>query len=395
MDIRECRYGYIIKKKSLLPSKLTQIKKDLTLQPSFIQGYGFKPAPVVVYLETKSEIKLPKIYAEKEVLSGCKFTKFDFKLQNENCNLKFNGSLRDEQVNVTELVIEKLKKTGRALLVGRPGFGKTACGLYVVSRLKCKTLIVVHKEFLMEQWKSRIAQFIPSAKVDIIRGTVLPDGNSDITIGMLQSISMKDYDRRIFENYNTIIFDEVHHLGAFKFSQAFPKVSGRFTLGLSATPTRQDGLTSILDFNFGDFITTTNETIYNEKTIIKVLTNKTEYIERKIRFGGINFQDLISQLVTDKLRNEMIINEIEKLLKLKYSVLVLSDRREHTVFLNDTLNKSGVKSGLYIGGMKKSERSQSEECNVICGTYNMVSEGFDLPKLNALVMCCPKKMLYK
>jgi superfamily II DNA or RNA helicase len=209
---------------------------------------------------------------------------------------------------------------------------------------------------------------------------------------MLQSISKKDYPKELFTDYLTVIFDEIHHLGAQVFSQALPKVSSRYTLGLSATPTRQDGMSSILTFNFGEFIKTETENKYNDKTFVKMIHNKNEYIERKIRFGGINFQDLISQLTVDKSRNNSIISEVTEQYNLgKSGILVLSDRRDHIQAINTKLQALNMSSGLYIGGMKNKDRNKSEECRIVCGTYSMVAEGFDLPKLNVLIMCTPKK----
>jgi len=70
-------------------------------------------------------------------------------------------------------------------------------------------------------------------------------------------------------------------------------------------------------------------------------------------------------------------------------VIVLSDRRQH---LEDMQNKIGDRysTGLYLGGMKNADLEESKEKQIILGTYNMVSEGFDLPKLDTLVLATSK-----
>jgi superfamily II DNA or RNA helicase len=57
--------------------------------------------------------------------------------------------------------------------------------LNILSKLKKKTLIIVHKEFLLNQWVERIEQFIPSAKIGVIRQNICDIENKDIVIGML------------------------------------------------------------------------------------------------------------------------------------------------------------------------------------------------------------------
>ena len=94
------------------------------------------------------------------------------------------------------------------------GYGKTVIGLYLASKLGVKTLVVVHKEFLVNQWKERIKQFLPYARIGKIQGSKIFVEGYDIVIGMLQSISMKEYPESTFKDFGFVIYDECHHLGA-------------------------------------------------------------------------------------------------------------------------------------------------------------------------------------
>ena len=73
----------------------------------------------------------------------------------------------------------------------RCGGGKTVLALHIASVLQKKTIVLVHKDFLMTQWRDRILQFLPDAKVGKIQSNVINTKDKDIVIGMLQSISMK------------------------------------------------------------------------------------------------------------------------------------------------------------------------------------------------------------
>ena len=46
-----------------------------------------------------------------------------------------------------------------------------------------KTLIIVHKGFLLNQWIERIKQFVPNAKIGEIRGKTFDIEDKDIVIG--------------------------------------------------------------------------------------------------------------------------------------------------------------------------------------------------------------------
>jgi superfamily II DNA or RNA helicase len=87
-------------------------------------------------------------------------------------------------------------------------FGKTVQALYILHKLAGKTLIIVHKDFLLNQWKERIEQFLPNAKIGIIKQDIVEIDDKDIIIGMLQSISMKDYSLNTFDSIRTVIVDE-------------------------------------------------------------------------------------------------------------------------------------------------------------------------------------------
>ena len=91
-----------------------------------------------------------------------------------------------------------------------------------------------------------------NAKVGIIQQDKVDIEGKDIVLGMLHSISMKDYDPSIFSSFGTVVVDEVHHIAARVFSNALPKVSSKFMIGLSATPNRKDGLSKVFEWFIGD-----------------------------------------------------------------------------------------------------------------------------------------------
>ena len=86
----------------------------------------------------------------------------------------------------------------------------------------------------MNQWKERIKQFLPDARIGIIQQKKKQVKDKDIVIGMVHSISMKDdYEKELFDSFGLCIYDEIHLMATKVFSKAFMKVCTRVNLGLS------------------------------------------------------------------------------------------------------------------------------------------------------------------
>ena len=240
--------GYTIYKKSLSIDQQHEIRKELTVSP-FVPKTSF--ANIVsfpIYRESNNKFYLPKFYG---------ISKFGYPKQSTTYNyntidLSFNGSLREYQLLITGKFLENINSNGfGGLLEVGCGQGKTVMALYLISKLNIKTLIIVHKEFLMNQWIERINQFLPNAKIGKIQGQIIDIDNKHIVIGMLQSLSMKDYPDNLFDSFGFTIIDETHHIGAEVFVRSLFKVTTRYMLGLSATMTRKDGLTKVFKLFIG------------------------------------------------------------------------------------------------------------------------------------------------
>lgn len=268
----------------------------------------------------------------------------------------------------------------------------TVVALYIACALKSKTLVVVHKEFLVNQWKERIEQFT-DASVGVLQGKKIDVENKDIVIGMLQSISKFKYGPEILNQFQFVIYDECHHTSAEKFSQALFLLNSKYQLGLSATPTRKDGLTKVFKWFLGDIIYQVKRKL-NTDLIVKryISTSDTEYYKEQYNVcNKPSPATMINKVVQYENRNVFIINLLNNLINEKRNLLVLSERRGHLEKIKeDLLTKFDIDAGLYIGGMKPADLDLSCEKQIILATYQMASEGFDCKKLNTLVMITSK-----
>ena len=232
------RNGYKIKKADLDMKTLKEIKKDLTVNPFVVGDFGnTSDKRFSLFLESPNSIYIPRFYA-KEKFGDPTITKID---NGTTIDLKFNGKLRSEQMPIINLYQKACTERGGGLISLKCGGGKTVLALYIISMLQVKTIVVVHKDFLMTQWRDRIKQFLPDARIGKIQQSTIDIENKDIVLAMVQSLSQKEYDPQVFSSFGLAIFDECHHLGAEIFSKSMIKVASKYMLGLSATPDRKDG----------------------------------------------------------------------------------------------------------------------------------------------------------
>ena len=172
-----------------------------------------------------------------------------------NPDLRFMASLRhdlrqDEAVEKTYKALEANGHKGCTLSLPC-GYGKTVCALALASALRRKTFVLVHTVFLAKQWEDRIKQFIPGAGVHKVRGAADfdEDKGCEFGIGLMQTV--KNMSSSMFSNYGFLIIDEAHHLPCQTLQSCLPKFNSRYTLALSATPERIDGLTNFIYWSIG------------------------------------------------------------------------------------------------------------------------------------------------
>ena len=79
----------------------------------------------------------------------------------------------DFQKPIVDTYLKSAKTKGGGLLEIHTGAGKTVMGLKIIAELGVKTIIIVHKEFLLRQWIERMEQFLPEARVGKIQGSII------------------------------------------------------------------------------------------------------------------------------------------------------------------------------------------------------------------------------
>ena len=386
--------GYVLNKNKNSVELIKKIKEDLTVEPyKFGVSFGVKEKNEFfkVFRETENYLFLPKFYGLEKLGQPEK----NEEIKGENVNISFKGELRDVQKELINQVMPKIEKNDGGLICLSCGGGKTVLALYIASLLNVKTLIIVHKGFLLNQWKERIQQFTDSP-IGIIQQNKVETEGKHFVIGMLQSIAKEKYDSNIFTDFGLVIFDEAHHAPSKYFSRALPMISCKKTLALSATPKRSDKLEKVLHWYFGPIIyqynLEENNTVLTKIYKYNIIHDK--FIEKKLRFTGeVNRPGTITNLITIGRRNRFIIDVVEEILiEEGRKIIILSERIEHLQLLKKRLDERNLcTSGFYIGGMKQAKLDESAKCQIIFGTFQMASEALDIKGLNTLIMTTPRR----
>ncbi len=386
--------GYTINKSELSIENQIKIRNDLTIKP-FTMGAPLNESKMFpAYRESPNKFYVPHYYGVDH-FGPPKQYKIS---EGTDIYLDFNGNLRENQTIVVNTYLNHVNKVwyGGGLLELPCAYGKTVLSLNIISQLKKKTFIIVHKEFLMNQWIERIQQFLPKARVGKIQGPIIDIDDKDIVIGMLQSLSMKEYPASIFESFGLTIIDEVHHISSEVFSNSLFKLVTKYMLGLSATMNRKDGTTSVFKMFLGDIIFKGKRDEERAVTVrgIEYYVDDDDFNEVKLDYRGKpQYSTMISKLCEYNRRSEFILKVLSDMLteNPNQQVMILAHNKNVLKYLHDAVAHRNIATvGYYVGGMKESALKETETKKVVIATYAMAAEALDIKTLTTLIMATPK-----
>lgn len=395
--------GYTIPKSVLSKKELDSIYNDLWLTPIVECPVSGSPPPVpfAVFKENDKKIYVPRFYGIQHF--GIP-SRSEIGEHTEPIDIEFTKPLRDYQ----ELVVDKYIKAvnvptggggggggGGGILSLYTGAGKTVCAIKIISLLKQKTLIIVHKEFLMNQWMERIREFTPTARLGRIQGTLFDIDNKDIVLAMIQTLYNEEKTFNL-DSFGLCIVDEVHRIGSSQFHKAFFKIQTPYWLGISATVKRKDAMDKLIYMFMGDVVHSIERKGDDFVSVrgIDYISNDDEYNEVATNYRGeIAYSTMISKICGYKPRSDFIVRVIKDLIteNRNSQLLVLSHTRAMLEYLYEKLTENNVSCGFYVGGMKQCDLDITANTKqVVLSTYMMSSEALDIPTLSTLVLASPK-----
>ena len=375
-----------------------ELRKTLTVKPFvpkvFVPNQNAVPR-YKVFSETDTHMYLPKHYGitaygePTETTRNISTTADRF--------WEFKGSLREQQHAVVNSFLKPEAHDGIISL--HTGGGKTVCALYIASQLKLPTLVIVHNSFLRDQWEERIKMFLPHARIGRIQGELCEVDDRDVVIAMLQTLSMKQLPIQTFKPIGFVIVDECHHIASEVFVQALPKVTSKYMLGLSATPSRKDGLMHVAHWFLGPLLynSSTGDVTDTEVGVEVYEYENNDPVFNEIIYNrqGVMFTTLmINKLTECEQRTKWLADILTDVLdeSPERQILVLTDRVQHTKDILEALpeayrDKAAILSQT-VAAAKRAEFCASKK--ILIATYSMCKEGFDVPTLNTLLMATPR-----
>jgi len=391
--------GYSIRKDAVGPEQAEAMVAELTVCPVLNQKFTTPAlkaeATFKIYRESATRWYLPRAYGIKM------FGEPDSSVLSPGLDLpataaEFKGSPYPYQTDI----MNSFLAAGNGLICVPCGRGKTFMALGIAARIRKRFLVVVDKEFLMNQWRGEMAALMPGLRVGVLQGPkreVDPD-LYDCTICMIQSVAGKDFHESVFSTYGFAIFDECHHLGAQHFSKALLKIQTPKMLGLSATPKREDGLTKVFFWSLGEPVYWEKKREPDPTVIVKSVRievpDDPDYNDIPTNWRG---EPVMGRLLTNVLGCAKRTAEIRRwivdlCLEPARRVLVLSERIGHLESIEAALAGSGLTTAYYIGGMKEAVREAgAAEARVLLASYAMASEAMNIKTLNAVILASPRK----
>ena len=388
--------GLVLLKSQLSPEQINNIKTELTLTPKKNHVLPVEEKPVITFRENAQKLYVPRFYGLSKFEN--QLDSIEYKIpEGDNISIPFVNELRDYQKKIVSIYFNHVQSGfGGGILEVPCGRGKTIMALNIASVLQKKTLILVHKEFLMNQWIERIRDFVPSARVGKIQASVFDIEDKDIVIGMIQTMYKKDYSNNAFNSFGLTIIDEVHRIGSEEFSKTLFKISTAYMLGISATVDRKDGLTDILYMYIGPKIYFEERKDSSAVDVRAVFYDYEDdsYREEAFDFRGkIKYSTMISKISDFPPRKRFLVKILRDLISEDSSkqIMVLSHKRDLLDYLQDGIEKGEFAScGQYVGGMKQRALQETESKQIVLATYAMAAEALDIKTLNTLVMVSPK-----
>lgn len=411
-----------IPKTAITQNGLNRIKRLASFKnPDFYKAqamrmstYG-KPRIISLADENDKYIMLPRGCKNSldTLLSenNCHATFKDKTVKGRNINVKFNGELHTDQQDA----VDSMVKHNNGIIAATTAFGKTVTAIGLIAKRKVNTLILVHTQALLQQWKKSLEQFLiindelpeqhiksghkkqlsPIGQLGGSKNTL----TGIIDIAVIQSLYSNGEVKPLVNDYGMIIVDECHHVSAFSFESVLREAHAQYVYGLTATPKRSDGHQPIIFMQCGPIRYSANAKAYADKHRFEhTLVPRFTKFRCTVTDKKLTITDVYKELAESEYRNNLIISDVNTAVKSGRTPIIISERMSHINTLAELLKDSADNVVILSGqGSAKVKNELIEHIRsipdnqtlIILATGKYVGEGFDYPRLDTLFLSMP------
>ena len=342
--------------------------------------------------------------------NNVKYTITDETSHGKKISVTFTGKEREEQTDA----INALLTYSNGVLHATTAFGKTVTAAAIIARKKVNTLILVHSKALLTQWHERLTEFLDidfketeEPKKRGRKKVFSPIGCLDSTcntlhgiidIALIQSCLDENGVKPFVQDYGMVIVDECHHVSSITFENVLKNIKAHTVYGLTATPIRKDGQQPIIFMQCGPirFSADAKSQIAKQSFDRYLIPRFTSY--RSITEDRQTITAMYQSLSEDTVRNNLIVNDICKVVDSGRTPIILTNRTSHVTLLAEKL-KTTIPNVITLTGsdttkdkreaLQRLQTISPSEPLVIVATGKYVGEGFDYPRLDTLFLALP------
>uniref|UniRef100_A0A6C0E6Q4 Helicase ATP-binding domain-containing protein n=1 Tax=viral metagenome TaxID=1070528 RepID=A0A6C0E6Q4_9ZZZZ len=152
--------GLAVSKTALTKAETATMRAALTVKPRATSSYAVAE-PFAIYYESPTRWYVPRYWDCPEGVTDVRTEGRPLRAE-----LQFNKTLRPEQLPI----VDAFKAGNYDGLICVPcGYGKTFMAIWLACQLRRRFLIVVHQEFLMEQWRKELEGSVPGIRIGVIQ----------------------------------------------------------------------------------------------------------------------------------------------------------------------------------------------------------------------------------
>jgi superfamily II DNA or RNA helicase len=369
---------------------LDRLKRSMTVRSRYEDG------PIVhLFRETATAIGLPLYHPGVRDLKPQ--VVIDKTSSGSSITFKMRTEPRPDQRAVINRFLQLTAENETGIILNmRTGGGKTWLGIKFIETIGLTTLVIVPREFIMEQWIERILEHTTLTRDDIgiVQQGTCQYKAKKVSVGLIHSLCKDKYSDDFRRWPGIVLLDEIHTAGAKEFSNVLKIFPAKYRFGLTATLERKDGMTPVYTHLLGGSIIRVGEKHKHKPTIIKVrylyvpsLPRWLSKVQDKVRRRGV----IVSALAGDIRRNRTLFLFIRAGLLKGRRILVLSDRKDQLKLLYHMIRDLTEKVDLFVQETKQSRRKEIiETSQVILATYQIFSMAVDLKyDFSTLVLATP------